>query len=132
LADENEKFIEIKNESEMAGLPADLKSAYAKNAKERGKSTWTIANTRSAVEPFLTFANNRELRKQVWTMFINRGDNGDANDNNKIIPEILKLRYERAKLMGFATFAHQKLSDKMARLLIRNFQTKWLKLRRLL
>lgn len=48
-------------------------------------------------------------------MFINRGDNGDANDNNKIIPEILKLRYERAKLMGFASFAHQKLSDKMAK-----------------
>ena len=48
-------------------------------------------------------------------MFINRGDNGDANDNNKIIPEILKLRYEKAKLMGFATFAHQKLSDKMAK-----------------
>lgn len=115
LADENEKFIEIKNESELAGLPDDLKSAYAKNAKERGKSTWTIANTRSAVEPFLTFANNRGLRKQVWTMFINRGDNGDANDNNKIIPEILKLRYERAKLMGFETFAHQKLSDKMAK-----------------
>ena len=63
-------------------------------------------NTRSSVDPFLTYSDRRDLREKVWKMFVNRGDNGDKNDNNAIISQILQLRAERAKLLGFPTHAH--------------------------
>lgn len=116
LADENDKFIEVKSKEELNGVPDDVINSYAEAAKEKNKNgVWLISNTRSAVEPFLTFGTNRPLREKVFNMFIMRGDNGDANDNNAIIPQILKLRAEKAKLMGYATFAHLKLADKMAK-----------------
>src|SRR5690606_21729053 len=116
LADENDKFIEVKSKEELNGVPEDVINSYAEAAKEKNKNgVWLISNTRSAVEPFLTFGTNRPLREKVFNMFIMRGDNGDANDNNAIIPQILKLRAEKAKLMGYATFAHLKLADKMAK-----------------
>ena len=115
LADEAKKHVLVSTEAELAGLPNDLKEGYASAAKEAGKTGWLINNTRSAVEPFLSSADNRTLRKQVWEMFINRGDNGDENDNNKIISQIYVLRQRKAKIMGFATHAHLRLSDKMAK-----------------
>ncbi|MEZ5067305.1 MAG: M3 family metallopeptidase [Bacteroidia bacterium] len=116
LADENDKYIEVKSKEELNGVPEDVINSYAEAAKEKNKNGgWLISNTRSAVEPFLTFGTNRPLREKVFNMFIMRGDNGDANDNNAIIPQILKLRAEKAKLMGYATFAHLKLADKMAK-----------------
>lgn len=116
LADENDKYIEVKSKEELNGVPEDVINSYAEAAKEKNKNgVWLISNTRSAVEPFLTFGTNRPLREKVFNMFIMRGDNGDANDNNAIIPQILKLRAEKAKLMGYATFAHLKLADKMAK-----------------
>src|SRR4028118_1782455 len=60
-----------------------------------------IRNTRSAVEPVLTFADNRDLRRRVFTAFTNRGDNANANDTNAIISKVVKLRADRAKLLGF-------------------------------
>jgi peptidyl-dipeptidase Dcp len=74
-----------------------------------------IKNTRSSVDPFLTYSDNRADREKVWRMFINRGDNGDEHDNNAIIPQILKLRAERAKLLGFPTHAHYRLDNAMAK-----------------
>ncbi len=115
LADEAKKHVLISSEADLAGLPADLKEGYAQAAKDAGKTGWLINNTRSAVEPFLSAADNRELRKQVWQMFINRGDNGDENDNNKIISQIVALRQRKAKVMGYATHAHLRLADKMAK-----------------
>ncbi|HSG65557.1 MAG TPA: M3 family metallopeptidase, partial [Gammaproteobacteria bacterium] len=76
---------------------------------------WLITNTRSSAEPFLTFSTRRELREQVWRMWISRGDHPGAGDNNPVITEILALRGERAKLLGFATHAHWILDDTMAR-----------------
>src|SRR3712207_1239424 len=70
-----------------------------------------ILNTRSSVDPFLTYSDRRDLREKVWRMFVNRGDNGDKNDNNAIITEVLQLRAERAKLLGFPTHAHWRVSD---------------------
>jgi peptidyl-dipeptidase Dcp len=116
LADEGDKFIEITDVKELDGLPEDFKASMADAAEKKGKKgSWIISNTRSSIEPFLTSATNRTLREKAFKMFISRGDNGDANDNNAIIPEILLFRAERAKLLGYPTHAHWRLSDKMAK-----------------
>jgi len=75
----------------------------------------TIANTRSAVDPFLTDSPNRALREQVWKMFVSRGDHPGAHDNKPVMAEILVLRAERAKLLGFASHAHWITDDNMAK-----------------
>ena len=67
------------------------------------------------MEPFLTYSERRDLREKVWRTYYSRGDNGDAKDNNKTITEILALRAERAKLLGFETYAHWSLEDTMAK-----------------
>ncbi len=114
LADENTAIF-ITSRRDLAGLPENLRAAYAAAAAERGHpGQWAVANTRSSVDPFLTFASNRRLRQQVWTAFKNRGDNGDANDTNAIIADILRLRAERAQILGFPTHAHYRMADTMA------------------
>ncbi len=116
LSEENNQYVELKNESDLAGLTTEMRNACAANAKEHKLSSLgSVANTRSSVEPFLTYSSNRELREKVWRMFVNRGDNGNAQDNNATITQILKLRADRAKLMGFASHAHWKLSNTMAK-----------------
>jgi peptidyl-dipeptidase Dcp len=116
LADESDKFIEVNDVKELDGLTEDFITSMADAAEKKGKKgSWIISNTRSSIEPFLTSANNRALREKAWRMFVSRGDNGDANDNNAIIPEILQLRAERAKLLGYPTHAHWRLADKMAK-----------------
>jgi peptidyl-dipeptidase Dcp len=85
-------------------------------AKERNLPVMgVISNTRSSIEPFLTFSNRRDLRQKAWEIFIKRGDNGNANDNNSTLVQILKLRAQKAKLLGFPTFAHWSLSNTMAK-----------------
>lgn len=116
LADESNLYVEIKNEADLAGLPQSLRDAAAQTGEAKNlKGSWVIANTRSSVDPFLTYSENRDLREKVWKMFVNRGDNGDKNDNNAIITEILQLRAERAKLLGFPTHAHWRLENAMAK-----------------
>ena len=72
-------------------------------------------NTRSSVDPFLTYSDRRDLREKAWRMFVNRGDNGDEHDNNATITQILQLRAERAKLLGYPTHAHWRLENAMAK-----------------
>jgi peptidyl-dipeptidase Dcp len=116
LKDENEGVIFIENEADLAGLPQAVRDGMAQGAEARGqKGKWAISNTRSSVEPFLTYADNRALREQAWRMFVNRGDNGGATDNNANIAQILQLRAERAKLLGYPTHAHWRLENAMAR-----------------
>ncbi|WP_092307125.1 M3 family metallopeptidase [Brevundimonas viscosa] len=105
----------IPTEAGMAGMPESNKAAAAAAARARNLDGWVIVNTRSSVDPFLTFADDRDLREQVWRKFVNRGDNGDANDTNAIIAEIVKLRAERAKLLGFPHHAAWRMQDTMAR-----------------
>jgi peptidyl-dipeptidase Dcp len=101
---------------ELGGLPESLKEAAAAAAAEHGhKGEWAITNTRSSMDPFLTYSDNRPLREKVWRNYYSRGDHKDAHDNSAIISEILKLRYERAQLLGYKTFAHWKLGDKMVK-----------------
>ncbi|MDH5227155.1 MAG: M3 family metallopeptidase [Gammaproteobacteria bacterium] len=116
LKDENDGVIYIEKEADLAGLPQGVRDGMAQGAEGRGqKGKWAIANTRSSVEPFLTYADNRALREQAWRMFVNRGDNGGATDNNATIARILQLRAERAKLLGYATHAHWRLENTMAK-----------------
>jgi peptidyl-dipeptidase Dcp len=117
LSDENDVFLTLKSEDELAGLPKELRDAAAAAAasKKQPAGTWVILNTRSSVDPFLTYSDRRDLREKVWRMFVNRGDNGDKNDNNSIITEVLQLRAERAKLLGYPTHAHWRLENAMAK-----------------
>ncbi|MEZ6098944.1 MAG: M3 family metallopeptidase [Pirellulaceae bacterium] len=116
LADEQNYVTWIDDEADLDGLPESTKAALAAAATEREKpGKWAVANTRSAMEPFLTYANNRALREQVWRTYYSRGDNGDQHDNNGIISEILKLRATRAKLLGYETHAHWRLEPQMAK-----------------
>jgi peptidyl-dipeptidase Dcp len=114
LADESTYI--TATEAEMKGVPADVKAAMAAAAKAQGKpaGTYAIKNTRSAVDPILTFADNRALREKVWRAFVNRGDNGGANDTNQVIAQIVKLRADRAKLLGFDNHAEWRMQDTMA------------------
>jgi peptidyl-dipeptidase Dcp len=118
LADETDLFLLIERESDLDGLPQMTRDAAAAMAAEHGRaagSAWIIANTRSAMEPFLTYSNRRDLREQAWRLFVSRGDNGGAHDNKAIITEILALRAERATLLGFPTHAHWRLENTMAK-----------------
>lgn len=116
LSEENNQYVELTSDADLAGLTTELKNAASASAKEHKLSSLgAVANTRSSVEPFLTYSTNRELREKVWRMFVNRGDNGNAQDNNALITQILTLRAQRSKLMGFASHAHWKLSNTMAK-----------------
>ena len=114
LADE-QTFITA-TDAQLAGVPDDVKAAAAAAARERNlpAGQYAIVNTRSAVDPILTFADDRALRERVWRAFINRGDNGDANDTNRIIAQIVKTRADRARLLGFPSHAHWRMQDTMA------------------
>ena len=115
LADEN-SFTVIETEADLAGLPDSyISSARAAAETRKMPGKWVVTNTRSSVDPFLTFAGNRSLREKIWRGFVNRGDNGNANDTNSVIASILKMRAERAKLLGFETHAHLRMADTMAK-----------------
>jgi peptidyl-dipeptidase Dcp len=113
LHDESEIKMTLRNREDLAGLPQSLIDAAAAAATEPG--TWVIRNTRSSVEPFLTYSSRRDLRGAAWRMFVNRGDNDGKWNNNTIITRILQLRAERAKLLGFPTHAHWRLENSMAK-----------------
>lgn len=106
----------VTDESELAGLSDSFKASLASAANDAGKpGQWAIKNTRSAMQPTLQYATNRALREKVFKAYANRGDNGDANDTNAVIAEILKLRQQRAELLGFETHAHYRMADTMAK-----------------
>jgi peptidyl-dipeptidase Dcp len=116
LAEENNEYVALNNQGDFDGLPDGLGKAAMAQAKERNLNVLgVIGNTRSFVEPFLTFSNNRELRAKVWSMYVKRGDNENEFDNKATLVQILQLRAKKAKLLGFPTFAHWNLSNKMAK-----------------
>ena len=116
LADENERYLLLDDVADLAGLPEPVRAGAAADAAARGfKGRWLISNTRSSVEPFLTYSTRRDLREKVWRSFVNRGDNADARDNNTGIGEVLQLRAERARLLGYPTHAHWRLENSMAK-----------------
>ncbi|MFP5246727.1 MAG: M3 family metallopeptidase, partial [Thermoanaerobaculia bacterium] len=115
LADETDQFL-VLNESDLGGLSQSLRDAAAAAATAKGQpGKWVITNTRSSVDPFLTYSDRRDLREKAWRMFVNRGDNADEHDNNTIITQILQLRAERARLLGYKTHAHWRLENTTAK-----------------
>ena len=115
LFEEDNQFVALASEADLAGLPQSVRDAAATAATTKKQTGWVITNTRSSVEPFLTYSDKRDLREKVWRMFIMRGDNKDEHDNNSTITEILQLRVERAKLLGYQTHAHWRLENAMAK-----------------
>jgi peptidyl-dipeptidase Dcp len=115
LGDEQDWFLEL-GEADRDGLSDSFVAAAKAAADERGmagKAVMTLS--RSFVEPFLKSSTRRDLREKVFKAFVARGDNGNANDNNETIVEILALREESANLLGFPTFAAYRLEDSMAK-----------------
>jgi peptidyl-dipeptidase Dcp len=116
LADEEGYALTLTSEADLAGLPPTLVAGAAEAAKASGLTgVWLITNTRSSMEPFLTYSSRRDLRGKGFRLWTMRGDNGGAHDNNAIITEILSLRAEKAGLLGFPTFAHWITDDQMAK-----------------
>ena len=115
LKDEETQGVFLAAAADLAGCPEAVRDAAAAAAKERGRDGWAITNTRSSVEPFLTYADRRDLRERVWRMFVDRGAGGGPTDNHATIARILALRAERARLLGFPTHAHWRLEDSMAK-----------------
>ncbi len=106
----------IEDEAGLDGLPEALRQAAAAAATEKGRpGIWAIPNARGSVWPFLTLATRRDLREKVWHMWTDRGDNSGPHDNKPIAAETLQLRGELARLMGYPSYAHFALADRMAR-----------------
>jgi peptidyl-dipeptidase Dcp len=115
VADEN-TWVVLETDADLAGLPASLAAAAKAAADERKVAAkGIVVNTRSSADPFLTFSSRRDLREKVWRNFTSRGDNGNANDTNGLITQIVALRAERAKLLGYESHAHWRMQDTMAR-----------------
>jgi len=115
LADE-EGYTLFLTEAQLGGLPESFRQAAGAAAAELGHAgSYAIFNTRSSMDPFLTYADDRGLRETVWRSYYSRGDNGDEHDNNAILAEILRLRDERVGLLGYDNYAQWRLEDRMAK-----------------
>ncbi len=114
LADEK-AWEMVLGSDDLAGLPDALISAAAQAAKDRGQKGYVITLSRSLIEPFLQFSTRRDLRETAFKAWVARGENGGATDNIAAVAETLALREERAKLLGFDSFAAFKLDNEMAK-----------------
>ena len=116
LADEEGYSLVLESQADLVGLPDSIRAGAAAAAEQKGQNgKWLITNTRSSMEPFLVYSDRRDLREKGWKLWISRGDNGDAHDNKAVITEILKLRAEKAQLLGFPSYAHWITADNMAK-----------------
>ena len=113
---DEENYVTYLTNDQLSGLSEGFIKSAAKIASDNGEEgKYAITNTRSSMDPFLKYSNERELRKKVWTNYYSRGDNGDEYDNNEIIAKILKLRKERVGLLGYDNYAEWRLQDRMAK-----------------
>ena len=116
LADEKAFQLVLESEDDLKGLPDFVRQAAAQAASDRGLSgKYVITLSRASIEPFLEFSERRDLREKAYNAYVARGENEGASDNRLLIPEILALRAERAKLLGFETYADFQIADAMAK-----------------
>ena len=116
LAENNAFQLVIDNEADLAGLPESVIAGAATEAKANGMDgKWLFTLQASSRTPFLQYAQDRELRKKMYQAYTNMGNNGDVNDNKEVLKQILTLRLEKAKLMGFDNYAQYVLQNNMAK-----------------
>ena len=116
LKETNAFQLVIDNEADLAGLPEDVKVKAAETAKEMGKEgKWIFTLHNPSVMPFLQYADNRKLRKQIFEAYINRGNNNNENDNKEVVKKLVTARLEKAKLMGYKDYAAYVLEVNMAK-----------------
>ncbi len=115
LADE-EGYVTYLEANQLGGLPESFTKSASALAEAKGHpGKFAVLNTRSSMDPFLTYSTERALREKVWRTYYSRGDNGDANDNNALITQILSLRNERSRVLGYENYAAWRLQDRMAK-----------------
>ena len=115
LTDE-EGYVTFLTKDQLSGLPESIINAAATAATERDREgEYAITNTRSSMDPFLRYSDERDIREQVWRNYYSRGNNDDEYDNKMIIAEILQLRHERVQLLGYDNYATWRLQDRMAK-----------------
>ncbi|MFW8591765.1 M3 family metallopeptidase [Glaciecola sp. 2405UD65-10] len=115
LADE-EGYVLYLTEEQLDGLSESFVKSSASMASERGfEGKYAVTNSRSSMDQFLTYSTDRDLRQRVWETYYSRGNNGDENDNNALIKQILTLRHERIGLLGYENYAQWRLEDRMAK-----------------
>ncbi|HPE19431.1 MAG TPA: M3 family metallopeptidase [Tenuifilaceae bacterium] len=116
LAETNAFQLVIDNKEDLAGLPDGVIAGAAEEAKSRGmEGKWVFTLQNPSLIPFLQFAENRELREKMHTAYIMRGNNGNENDNNEIVSQIVPLRLERAQMLGYKSHAEYILEENMAK-----------------
>ena len=113
LAETNNYILEVPK-SRLQGIPYSVRDAAAEQAKEMEKKDYVFTLHSPSMLPLLTYSDNRDLREAIYKAYISRGDNGNEYDNNAIIEEIVSLRCEKAKLLGYESFAHYVTSQQMA------------------
>jgi peptidyl-dipeptidase Dcp len=114
LNETNTFFMEITEEKDLAGLPGFVRDAARLTAKEKSKTGWVFTLQQPSYLPFMTYSENRELRKKMALAYNSRAFHNDANDNRQEIKDLVRLRHERAKLLGYASHAHFVLEERMA------------------
>lgn len=113
---DEENYVSYLSKEQLGGLSDGFIKSAASIATDKGEEgKYAITNSRSSMSPFLTYSTERELRKQVWTNYYSRGDNGDEYDNNQLVAKILQLRKQKAKILGYKNFAEWRLQDRMAK-----------------
>ena len=115
LADSKEFKLIITDEKELSGLPEGVREAAKEAAEANGCEGWLFTLDKPSCIPFLQYADNRELRKKVYNAYYNRGNNDNKYNNKDIIRRMLILRQEQARLLGFESYAHFMLDEKMAK-----------------
>lgn len=116
LNENNAYQLVIDNENDLSGLPDWVKQGAADEAKAKGmEGKWVFTLQNSSRLPFLQYADNRELRKQIYNAYINRGNNNDKNDNKAVLAKIIQLRLAKANLLGYDTYANFILDENMAK-----------------
>lgn len=116
LADNNDYLLVVDKKEDLAGLPDAVIAGAAQEAKAHGRDgKWVFTLQESSRTPLLQYAQNRELRKNIYQAYTSLGNRGNANDNKEVLKKVLALRLEKAQLMGFNNFAEYQLADNMAK-----------------
>ena len=113
LADNNNFILHVTKKRDLSGLPENVVAAARQEAAERNMDGWVFTLAYPSFGPFITYADNRELREKIWRAYNSRGNRGNENDNNEIIREMTYLRYQQAHLLGYANYSEYVLSNRM-------------------